>query len=127
MRKNVSILRGLDPSGYRAYKGVVASGKPAKSAILSKCQEIGNFFWQDRLSQTVLRNEGKIAYDGVHQQPSGDSAVEGPLFGITGTSLNTDHSSSLFTLQLTPIVKLMNGTSLPQNRHHLRQEAEEHS
>lgn len=124
--ENISIHRGLDPNGYNAYQGVTASGKPDKSAILSYCQEIGNLFWHGRLSQAVLRNKGKIAYEGVYQQPSGDSTMEGPLFGITGTSLDMAYKtiifcSSCFTLQLTLIVKLMNGASLPQHRHYLRQ------
>jgi len=53
VKKNVSIHRGLDSNGYNAYKGITASGKPDKSAILSKCQEVGNPLWQDRLSQTA--------------------------------------------------------------------------
>lgn len=49
--------------------------KPEQSPILSKYQDI----WH----QSVLRNEGKIAQDGMHQQLSGNSAVEVPVFGIT--------------------------------------------
>lgn len=76
VKKNVSIYGGLNPNAYNAYIGLTASGKPDKGAVLSKCQETGNLFWHDRLSQTVLRNEGKIACDGVHQQLSEDSTMD---------------------------------------------------
>lgn len=47
--ENPSIHRGLDPDGQNADRGVTASWRIDNSAILNKCQEIWDLFWQDRL------------------------------------------------------------------------------